>query len=349
MEIMFRKKIFPYSTVIELTLTCNMGCIHCGSSAGKGREKELSYDEWIKVFKDLSELDCNLVTFMGGEPFLRKEWHEMAEKIKDFGMNIIFMSNGYVIDEEIISKLRKIDPYAIAISIDGASGETHDSIRGVEGSFKKCMEVLESLRSADLPTTVVTTVHKQNFKELPQMREFLINKNIAWQIQMADPIGRFPKKLHLSLKEFYSVALFIASTREQYSLKEMPITGAHCIGYNSQVLPNITLSPKWTGCQAGITALGIQSNGGVKGCLSLPNSFVEDNVRKHNVIDIWNNPDFCSYNRKFKKEDLKNDCKDCKYGKSCKGGCLAVSASMTDKTHCDPFCLYLIEKEMITK
>jgi len=69
-------------------------------------------------------------------------------------------------------------------------------------------------------------------------------------------------------------------------------------------------------------------------------------LRKENIIDIWNKEDFCCYNRKFKKEELKDDCKDCKYGKSCKGGCLAVSTSMTGKMHCDPFCLYQIEKQI---
>jgi len=341
---MFRKKVFPYSTVVELTLKCNMKCIHCGSSAGEDRKNELSFDEWVKVLSDLAELECELVTLMGGEPFLRKEWYEIAEKVKDFGMKVAFISNGFCIDDKIISNMRKIEPYTVAISMDGATSETHDSIRKVKGSFEKCQEVLKSLRSADLPTTVVTTVHKQNFKELPKMREFLLNKNIAWQIQIADPIGRFPKSLHLSLEEFYSVALFIASTRQKYSLKEMPITGAHCIGYNSRMLPNITLSTRWTGCQAGLTVLGIQSDGGVKGCLSLPNSFVEGNVRAKSLIEIWSDPEFCIYTRQFKAENLNGDCKDCKFGKSCKGGCNAVSTSLTGKTHSDPFCLYLIEK-----
>jgi radical SAM protein with 4Fe4S-binding SPASM domain len=341
---MFSKKIFPYSTAVELTLKCNMKCIHCGSSAGEDRKNELSFDEWVKVFKDLAELDGELVTLMGGEPFIRKGWYELAEKVKDFGMKVNFMSNGYCIDDEIISNMRKIEPYTVAISIDGAHAETHDSIRGIKGSFEKCQEVLKSLKSADIPTTVITTVHKLNFKELSQMREFLVNKNIAWQIQIADPIGRFPKSLHLSLEEFYSVGLFIASTRQKYSLKEMPITGSHCIGYNSQMLPNITLSPKWIGCQAGLTALGIQSNGGVKGCLALSNSFIQGNVRERSLTKIWNDPEFCLDTRQFKTEDLNGDCKDCKFGKGCKGGCNAVSTSLTGKAHGDPFCLYRIEK-----
>jgi len=342
---MFKKKFVPYNTVVELTLKCNMNCMHCGSSAGKDRENELSIDEWKTVCKDLSDLGGKILTLMGGEPFLREGWYTIAINARDYGMNVTFISNGYLIDDKIISKLRSIEPYAIAISIDGATAKTHDYIRGVNGSFEKCQQALEALRAADLPTTVITTVHKLNFNELPAMRNFLVNRNIAWQLQIADPIGRFPRKLHLSLKEFYALALFIASSRQQYSFKELPITGAHCIGYHSQVLPNLTLSPKWTGCQAGISALGIQSNGGVTGCLALPNSFVEGNIREQSISDIWNSQDFCSYNRKFKTEDLQGDCKSCKYGKSCRGGCGGVSASLIGKLHGDPFCLYLIEKQ----
>ncbi len=343
---MIKKKQFPYSTVIELTLKCNMKCIHCGSSAGKNREKELTYEEWVKVFEELASLNGKLVTFMGGEPFLRKEWYELAKEVKKVGMNLIFMSNGYLINDDVISKIKTLDPHVVAISLDGGTAETHDEIRGLKGSFEKCKEVITKLRNEDLPTTIVSTIHKKNLKELPLIRDLVINRDIAWQIQIADPIGRFPKELHLSKKEFYSVALFIAHTRQKYSLKQMPITGAHCIGYNSQILPNLTLSPKWTGCQAGITALGIQSNGGVKGCLSLSNDFVQGNVRDKSIIEIWNNPNFSKYNRDFKKESLEENCINCKYGKSCKGGCLAVSTSTTGKMHNDPYCLYSIEKEM---
>jgi radical SAM protein with 4Fe4S-binding SPASM domain len=342
---MFKKKHVPYSTVIELTLRCNMRCIHCGSAAGTHRKNELTHNEWVTVFNDLASLNGRLVTFMGGEPFLRPDWYELAEAVNNTGMKVIFMSNGYCINDKAIEQIRKIEPYTVAISIDGATAQTHDTIRGLPGSFQRCQEVITALRNADLPTTVVTTVHKLNFKELPQMRDFLIHRNIAWQIQIADPIGRFPKDLHLSPEEFYAVGLFIGSTRQQYSIKEMPVTGAHCVGYYSQMLPNVTLAPKWTGCQAGLTALGIQSDGGVKGCLSLSSEFVEGNIREKSLIDIWNDPAFCSYTRQFTTQDLTGECTGCKFAKDCQGGCTAVSTACTGKAHGDPFCFYHIEKE----
>jgi len=346
---MIRKKYIPISATWEITLACNMSCMHCGSSAGKVRSDELTTQEALDLCEELKELGTGLITLMGGEPFLRKDWYTIAKKVRDLGMDLTFISNGQLIDKKIINQLKKLDPYAVAISLDGALPETHDSIRGVKGAYKKCLKSLELLKEADIPTSIITTLHKKNVKELPKIRELILNKGIAWQIQMAGPTGRFPKNLVLSKEEFYSVAMFISSSRNQYSIKELPIMGAHNFGYHSHILGRIMISPIWKGCSAGITTIGIQSNGGIKACLSMPDDFIENNIRIKSLKDIWNDPDFAAFNRKFKKEDLKGNCKNCKYGKSCKGGCETMSTSLTGTLHGDPYCLYLIEKEVFEK
>ena len=342
---MFKKKLTPISVVWESTLECNMNCIHCGASAGDKRRDELNTTEAKTVIDDLKKLGTKLITLMGGEPFLRSDWFTLAQYIRKQDMNLTIMSNGLLIDKEVVSKLRTLDPYAMAVSIDGGIPETHDTIRRVPGSFDQCLQALQLLRDAGIQTSVVTTVHKQNYKELPLIRNFLLNRDIAWQIQMCTPVGRFPRTLMLSKKEFYAIALFIASTRKKYSRKQLPIMGAHNFGYHSRYMPNIMLFP-WNGCQAGISTLGIQSDGGIQGCLSLPNNYVEGNVRKQSIIDIWNDSNSFSYNRNFDVNDIKGDCVSCKFKHSCKGGCLTAAVSISGEEHNNPYCLRLIEKEM---
>jgi len=338
------KKYVPKSALYELTLRCNMCCMHCGSSAGNKRQNELTTKQWNSVTKQLVLLGCKKIALLGGEPFLRKNWYEISETVKEYGLKLLFISNGFLVNEKTVEKLRKLDPYAVAVSVDGATAKTHDSIRGVNGSFEKCQEVIMMLKEADLPTTVITTVNKKNFNELPELRSWLLNKGIAWQLQMAVPIGRFQKELMISKEEFYATALFIGATRRNFSIKEIPIVGAHCFGYYSKILPNYAIMPNWKGCQAGITAIGIQSDGGVKGCLSLPEEFVQGNVKENSLAEIWNNQEFCSYSRNFNVENLNGACKECKYGKKCKGGCLAASVSITGDKFSDPYCFKLIEE-----
>jgi len=346
---MLKPKCVPVSVGWELTLECNMKCMHCGSFAGPIRKNELTTIEALGLCEQLSDLKSKYINFTGGEAILRKDWFEIGKRIKDLGMELSILSNALAIDNNIISIARKLEVYAFAISIDGGTSKTHDSIRGVNGSLNKCIEVLDLLKKENLPATVITTVHKGNIKELNQIKELIFNKTKAWQIQIAVPIGRFPKNLILSKKEFYSLAMFIASNRKKYSTKEIAIMGAHSIGYHSQILRNTMVSPVWKGCQAGISVLGIQSNGNIKGCLSLPDSnFVEGNIKQTPLTEIWNDNKSFTFTRKFQIDELKDKCKECKFGKTCKGGCTTVSSSLTDMIHCDPYCLYLIENKIMT-
>lgn len=330
-------------------MACNLKCSHCGSSAGKARPDELTTDEALNLVEDLAKLKTQDVCLMGGEPLIRRDWHIIAKKVKDLGMRLMIISNGYNINRDIISKLVDLQPHSVSTSLDGGIAETHDKIRGVKGSFDKVIDYIESSKGADLPTTVLTTVSKLNLKELPMIRDFLLNKSIAWQIQIATPAGRFPRELALSKEEYYSVALFIASMQEKYKKGELPLIGAHCLGYYSSHFPCLGLYPVWTGCQAGITVISIKSNGDIIGCLSEPNSRVEGNIRERSVIDIWNDPNAFSHNRRFDVKDLGENCKDCKHGQVCRGGCTGMSVGFTGKPHNHPYCFYKIEKELSEK
>ena len=345
---MVKTKFRLLSVAWELTLECNMKCMHCGSSAGHSRSNELTTKEALNLCEQLNELNAKSINLTGGEPILRKDWFTIGSRIRDLGMKLSLLSNGYALNKKIISQLRDLDAYGIAISIDGGDPKIHDSIRGIPGSFEQCIKCIDMSRDAELPTTIITTVNKINLKDLVKIRELVIDKGVAWQIQIAVPIGRFPKSFLLSKDEFYTVALFIASTRSQYPLKKIAVMGAHSIGYHSQVIRNTMVSPVWKGCQAGITVLGIQSNGNIKGCLSLPDSFIEANIRDIPISELWNNQHCFIQNRQFQLEDLNNQCKGCKYGKTCKGGCLTVSSCVTGKNHCDPYCLYNLERELFS-
>ncbi len=329
--------------VWEFTLKCNLQCSHCGSSAGIARPDELSTKECIKLCEDLSEQGCNDVSLMGGEPFLRDDWSRVAQCITDLGMNLNFVSNGILIDK-YIDELAKLKPKVVGISIDGTE-ETHDKIRGMKGAFKKTINSIDMLIERGIQVTAITTVSKLNFNELHDIKELVYKKGFNWQIQVAMPFGNFDRKYLLSKEEYYAVALFIASQRIKTSFDDLPVIGAHCFGYNSKVLPGCH---GWKGCTAGISSIGITSDGGIVGCLSMGNDrFIEGNVRETPFKEIWGNQDNFKYNRQFTMNELGAECRGCKYGDKCKGGCNSVSYVLTDKFHNNPYCFYAIEESII--
>lgn len=325
----------------EITLRCNLRCSHCGSWAGLPRSNELNTQECFRLCEELAELGCEDVSFMGGEPFLRKDWFSIAQCVKNLGMNLNIVSNGTILEKHI-EKICQLEPKVVGISLDGLK-ESHEKIRG-RGTFEKTVRALELLREKGVQTTVITAVSKINFKDLLEMKNLLYKEGINWQIQVAMPLGNFQKEQMLSKEEFYATALFIAKERIENSFKNLPVVGAHCYGYYSKILPGCS----WEGCSAGISSIGITSEGGIVGCLSMGNDrCIEGNIREKSLKEIWEYPNSFPYNRKFDKNQLGPNCKNCKYGNICKGGCNAMSYTLTGKFNNDPYCFYNIEENIM--
>ena len=108
------------------------------------------------------------------------------------------------------------------------------------------------------------------------------------------------------------------------------------MGHFSRFIPNIGLTP-WIGCQAGISVLGIQSNGNIKGCLTLPDDFICGNIKEDSLQEILGR-------LRLRKKNPISYCTKCDLVNECKGGCLGTAYSL--KTHDTPYCLRAIENEL---
>ncbi len=338
----------PACVVWELTLACNLKCLHCGSTSGGRRKTELSTAEALGLCGDLARTGCRGVALMGGEPFLRKDFFKIASRVRQLGMELSVITNGTIHSEEIFDNLKGLAPRAVAVSLDAARPELHDRIRGMDGAFKKSSAFIDRCLKEGLPVSVITTMHRLNIKELPGLRDLIKGRGIAWQVQTAGAEGgRFSKDLLLDAEEFYAVGLFVEACRREFSPEELPVIGAHDLGYNSGLLKNVSLYEKWEGCQAGTAVAGIRSNGDVLGCLAInDDKFVEGNVLTNSFYDIWNGPGSFRYTRGFRKEQAGGNCSACAHVETCKGGCNEMSLMKTGAIHNDPYCFFRLEKEL---
>ena len=332
----------PFCPVWELTLRCNLNCYHCGSNAGKQRLDELTTKEAIDLCKQLANIGSRGIALMGGEIFLRKDWKMISKEIKENGMKLSIITNGCINPSKVIPYLVKIEVDSLSVGLDAATPTLHDMMRGRKGAFNDTIRFLEEAKKFNLSPSVITTVSKLNYLDLPNMEKFVIENDYEWQIQMAVPTGKFPKELALNYTMYYALGVYIMNIQKKYGKHR--IVGTHNLGFHSRYIPNLSGFPEWQHCYVGYNNLGIESNGSVKGCLPLPDS-IEGNIRKSTLREIWENSNSFSYNRKFNPEkDLGGFCKTCKYGKICRGGCNWKSLAFTGSFHQDPFCFYRIEK-----
>ena len=332
--------------VWEITLSCNINCLHCGSNADiNQRPKELSTEEALDLIEQLADLGCKRVVLSGGEPFMRKDWPLLAHRIKMLGMYPTLISNGFIVNDDIIDMMIASGIDYLGFSLDGATAETHDYIRGKKGVFDHLMWVFDRMKQRGFTISAISTIHKGNIGELEGIKNVLLDHGVdLWQIQTANIRGRMPKEWAINEDDYYYICDFIAKNRQRYK-NILSITEADDMGYFSKLTPKMAIK-HWNGCNAGINTIGIESDGSVKGCLSMQEDiYIEGNIREKSLREIWENKDGFKYNRRFNPKDLDGICKDCKYGCICRGGCSEKAKSYTGKLHCQPFCLYDIEKK----
>lgn len=334
-----------FSCLWELTLKCNLNCMHCGSVAGPSRKNELTLKECLSVADEIIELGCKELTFIGGEVFLYKDWEKIANYLSQHGIVVNVMSNGYRIRQKQIEQIKFANLSNIGISVDGTR-DIHNKIRNNSNSFSEIHNTFKLLNNAQIPIGVVTSLTEINYPALEDIYLFLIeNKVNLWQLQLVNPMGNMANKRSLILNKNHIPDL-INFIREKNKDRYMRLIAADNIGYyfnNSE--PNIrgASSPLcyWEGCLAGINSLFIDSVGNVKGCGALYDEiFIEGNLRQNSLSDIWNDKDNFSYNRNFSTDLLTGICKGCDMGALCKGGCRASNYFTKESLYENAFCAH---------
>src|SRR5262249_32180312 len=92
-------------------------------------------------------------------------------------------------------------------------------------------------------------------------------------------------------------------------------------------------------CGAGRFILGIESDGGVKGCPSLPSAaYVGGNIRDDGLRDIWERADALRFTRGPRTGELWGHCRTCYYADDCQGGCSWTAHALFGKRGNNPFC-----------
>ena len=158
---------------------CNLKCRHCYINPDHHGENILSFETikaWLEPFKKNSAA-TNLIV-LGGEPTLHPDLHRILKYARSLGFGSITVdTNGYLF-HDILSK---IDPEAIdyfSFSLDGATRDTNDLIRG-EGSFDVCIDGIKKAVSMGIASSLIYTVSSINIHELQKMGPLLKELNIS--------------------------------------------------------------------------------------------------------------------------------------------------------------------------
>lgn len=328
-----------YNCVWEITLACCFSCKYCGSQGGKARDNELTTEECLSVADQLGSLGCGRVSLIGGEVFMRKDWDIIAKALTSRGIQTAIITNGFQMSESIIKKLLECNIESVAVSLDGPE-EIHDRFRQA-GSYARAVAAIKTLAAAGIPVSVISTLNALNAQCIEDFYSFLKGLPIfAWQIQSCSPMGNAAKS---GIDYRFDTKRIIDFVYENVWTAPFAIGLADCIGYYTKeemfIRGTLTGDNKFPGCSAGITSIGIDSIGNVRGCESqYDDKFIEGNLRTTSLKSIWDNPNSFSYNRNFSADMLEGKCKGCPHGEYCRGGCRSHNYFVHGKLYEAPFC-----------
>ncbi|HET8781816.1 MAG TPA: GDL motif peptide-associated radical SAM/SPASM maturase [Pyrinomonadaceae bacterium] len=340
-----RSAFVPVHAVWEITLACDLKCQHCGSRAGKRRSEELNTEECLDLVRQLAAMGTREVTLIGGEAYLRRDWLQIIREIRDQGMDCTMQSGGLHLTEERIKAAVDAGLQALGISVDGLR-ELHDKLRGVKGSFEAAFNTLRLVRKCGITSSVNTQI---TALVIPQLRE-LMNRFIDagaknWQVQLTVAMGRAADHPELLLQPFELLALMplLAELYEEGADRGLLLQPGNNIGYfgpyESKWRGSGDDRVYWTSCNAGENTLGIEADGTIKGCPSLPtHPYAGGKIRDLSLENIWWNTEELAINRSRTSRELWGFCGSCYYANVCKAGCTWTSHSLLGRAGNNPFC-----------
>jgi MoaA/NifB/PqqE/SkfB family radical SAM enzyme len=156
----------PHVVVWDITHACPLRCEHCYSEAGRRPARRLDRGDLLRVADTIIEMGPALVDLCGGEPLVVPEIFEVAERLRGAGVLVALYTGGWPLRAETVPRLAESCD-RVVVSVDGATAEVHDRLRGRAGSFDRAMRALELLDEAgDIRFAVDCAVMRSNFDQL---------------------------------------------------------------------------------------------------------------------------------------------------------------------------------------
>lgn len=298
----------------ELTDSCNLNCLHCGSNCQSSNIQFLDFNLIKKTLDEVADAyDTSdiWIELTGGEPALFPDLPEVIRYSKKLGFQCGMTSNGTLITEELAKKIADAGLDTIAVSIDGFE-ESHEEFRNRKGCFEKALCGIDNLRKVGIQAEALTVIHKKNFDELEDLFEFLSdNYFYSWRLVNIEPIGRAKtnNELLLDAGEMEQLLDFIQEKRlHQKNSMNVSFGCSHFLPtkYEHEV------RDWYFHCLAGIEVASVMVNGDICSCLDIERrpELVQGNVKVDDFIDVWENKFIPFRSDRTQKSRICASCKD---------------------------------------
>jgi mycofactocin radical SAM maturase len=306
----------PICLTWELTYACNLSCVHCLSSSGRRDPRELSTAECKALIDEFERMQVFYVNIGGGEPTVRPDFWELVDYATEHHVGVKFSTNGVKITPEVAGKLAGSDYVDVQISLDGATEEVNDAVRG-PGSYRMALRAMENLAAAGFrgfKISVVVTRH--NAGQLDEFKALADRFDAQLRLTRLRPSGRGADvwdELHPTAEQQRTLYDWLVVNGERV------LTGDsffHLAGYG-QALPGLNL------CGAGRVVCLVDPVGDVYACpFAIHDNFLAGNIRSGGgFASVWRESELFA---DLRRPQTGGACTSCSAFDACRGGCMAA-------------------------
>jgi mycofactocin radical SAM maturase len=306
----------PICLTWELTYACNLSCVHCLSSSGRRDPRELSTGECKAVIDELERMQVFYVNIGGGEPTVRPDFWELVDYATEHHVGVKFSTNGVRLDQSRAEQLAKSDYVDVQISLDGATAEVNDAVRG-KGSYDTALRAMRNLADAGFTGFKISVVMtRQNVGQLDAFKAIADRFGAQLRITRLRPSGR-------GADVWDDLHPTAAQQRELYDWLvahgEGVLTGDSFFHLSAfgEALPGLNL------CGAGRVVCLIDPVGDVYACpFAIHENFLAGNVRGDGgFAAVWRESELFL---DLRRPQTGGACHSCSAYDSCRGGCMAA-------------------------
>lgn len=176
----------PLTLTMELTPYCNFRCVMCyvrlSPDQAKNQGELLNCDQWLRIAEQAKAMGTLNLTLTGGEPFTHPEFWQIYEQLNKMGFLICVLSNGYLINEDVIENFKKYGkPFLLKITLYGASDETYKRVCGVPDGFTKVSRAIGLIKEAEILLKLTSTIVRENAEDLQKIYSFAKENGVTVQ------------------------------------------------------------------------------------------------------------------------------------------------------------------------
>jgi len=306
----------PICLTWELTYACNLSCVHCLSSSGRRDPRELSTAECKALIDEFERMQVFYVNIGGGEPTVRPDFWELVDYATAHHVGVKFSTNGIKITPEVARRLAGSDYVDVQISLDGATEEVNDAVRG-RGSYRTAIAAMEHLAAAGFAGFKISVVvTRQNAGQLDAFQAIADRYGAQLRLTRLRPSGRGADvwdELHPTAGQQRALYDWLLVNGERV------LTGDsffHLAGYGES-LPGLNL------CGAGRVVCLVDPVGDVYACpFAIHDTFLAGNVRGDGgFAHVWRESELFT---ELRAPQSGGACTSCSAYDACRGGCMAA-------------------------